>query len=358
MKMSYFAQLYGLERMEILQQVEPRLPTTEPVSYMEVVSVPLVDNRGIPLSSDRAPKELIQDLDFEYKPCPFRDSPSRYPDGQPHEIPVSGLEQRRLVEHYDMALGLAAGVRQRLFPDKGSASLSNYETIQVLQSLKWLPHYLAFRGGSQYNTGRLHPGVVITSNCAAGTLGGLYAGLEDRAQVENEAVGLPPEAAQMIAASEKRGTMIGENTVCAASPRMMKKFIEATSNTGDVKVQDESEDVTEILETVHLGKLRLFVDSVLMAEHIVSGIPPFTEHSQREATELRSQMQATRNSRKKARIRGVQLAKITKEFDSLKKMYEQEYQAAAKTLLNCEIRINWALDRKPPTGISLEMPDL
>lgn len=56
---------------------------TSSIGVLEVFRGPYVDTTGISISSDRE-EELAGGIDFDYRACPYHDSPSRFPNGKPH----------------------------------------------------------------------------------------------------------------------------------------------------------------------------------------------------------------------------------------------------------------------------------
>ncbi len=204
------------------------------VGIIEVHAAKFIDSTGIPLTSDRELPEIVEKIDFDYRPNTFRTSPSRYPNGRPHPIPVSGLEQRRLGESYRDMMQTIALVRDGYLgllknrKDK-DRPLSAHEMFGLLHILKFLPHYLSFRAeGAMEKTGEIPPAVLVLSNSAAGTLGALGSWM-DVHESEPDYLSKTPNVGEMISLAERTGTMVlpGSKTVCAASPAQQRHFINA-----------------------------------------------------------------------------------------------------------------------------------
>ena len=203
------------------------------INLLKIYHTPYVDTTGIPLSSDRRHPSLVADIDFEYQSCPFSGSPSRYPNSQPHQTPLSGLERRRLGENYvtmQATMNDLRGQYIRLFRDgenSGDDPMTVTEMQQFLRALIFLPHYLVQRGENPVPAkGALSPSVIALSNSSAGVLAALESFLQVNQKDQNNE-SLVPDPSAMIEAAEKVGHMVGPKTVCAASPALMRHFIGA-----------------------------------------------------------------------------------------------------------------------------------
>ena len=190
---------------------------TRPLRVVDIFVNSYTDSSGIPLASDRDDPRLIQGIDFQKQPNPFRTSPSRYPNGKPHEVPVSELERERLRQFYPEMLSLLGRVRSTYITETRKktgrnldASLTLSESLSILSGLSYLPHYLAHRSTRPFALqGELPPQVIVLSNAASGSRGAMYAFADlhiDDPDVEE----LVPDKTEAIAAIERMGSLISE----------------------------------------------------------------------------------------------------------------------------------------------------
>lgn len=201
------------------------------VGITEVHAAKFIDSTGIPLTSDREMPEVVKNIDFDYRPNSFRTSPSRYPNGAPHEIPVSGLEQKRLGESYRDMMQTISMVRDGYagtlpYKKDKTKPLSAHEFLVVLDIFKFLPNYLTHRAEKPLKpNGELPPVVMVLSNSASGTKGALGAWMDIH---ESEAgyMEKTPDIDEMIELIEGLGTMV-KKTACAASPAQQRHFMDA-----------------------------------------------------------------------------------------------------------------------------------
>lgn len=222
------------------KETDVRLQATEQgtvhraISFFEVTETFYVDSTGIPLSSDRREPDYVNQIDFQYRPNAFKNSPSRYLGGKPHPIPVSGLEQRRLGETYRDMMGIVETVRDGFVGHftkhkDPSRPLDVIETSKLLDALTALPHYLTFRTVKSFSPqGEIPPSVIVLSNSASGSKGALEAWIELHQQ-EVAFHRKTPDVEEMIEITENIHTMapVHGKTVCAASPAQQRHFLEA-----------------------------------------------------------------------------------------------------------------------------------
>lgn len=204
-----------------------------PINILMLKTGKIVDSSGIPLSSDRE-EDLAQGIDFKYAACPFHNSPSRLPENQPdpqNPKPISMLERERLATHYSDTLAIADYVRDTYLSQLGQPirPLTTEEVRDVLRGLFFFPHYLTLRGKNPFPTeGKLPPPSVIISNSASGSVGAVE-GYLVRNEQDPEVLNSPPDVDQMVAIAEKNIALVGDKTVCAASPEQMHHFLSAIS---------------------------------------------------------------------------------------------------------------------------------
>lgn len=234
------------------------------VRITEVHAATFIDSTGVPLTSDRGKPEAIKDIDFDYRPNTFRTSPSRYPDGKPHEIPVSGLEQRRLGESYRDMMQTISEVRNGFidmlsYPKAKTEPLNAHEFLAVLGVLRFLPHYLAYRSHNPMaQNGEIPPMVMVLTNSASGTKGALGAWM-DVHESEVDYLNKVPDVDEMITLIENIGSMApkGGKTVCAASPAQQRHFMDAVIYGPSDKSKSQSEHSfmpsTEIPSLIRFG---------------------------------------------------------------------------------------------------------
>lgn len=182
----------------------------------------------MPLSSDRECPEIAEKIDWQYGKCPYKNSPSRNPHGVPHKIPMSFLERDRLSQAFPDMLQIVEDVRQVFIAERGlSADLLLYDARALLKGLKFLPTYLVARGDNAFSPDQvLPPTLIVLSNSASGSLGATGS-LLDRNLLNPDPANViaVPDVDKAIGYTEEIGSMVGQKTVCAAYPAMMKRFI-------------------------------------------------------------------------------------------------------------------------------------
>lgn len=208
----------------------------QPVRISDIAHPPFIitDSTGIPQLSDRHPN-TPKDIDFKYEACPFSNSPSRYPNGAPHEIPMSGLEHERLAANYPGMVAITSVVRSEFLRSRGvdlesKTPLTIGEAKELLMGLSYLPQYLIYRAENPFSpSGEIPPVYIALSNSSSGAHGAVNAQLLAEGETEATLEHIP-DADMMIDLVEKEGAMVGEKTVCAASPLQMKHFLNVVVN--------------------------------------------------------------------------------------------------------------------------------
>ena len=204
-----------------------------PVSIFEMNMTYITDVTGIPLDSNRSQDNPhTASIDFELQKCPFSDSPSRFPDGVPHEKPMSGLERKRLNEHYQQNLSAFKYLRDILITareDEDTARpLSIRETRDLLSGMAFLQHYLVYRAeNSLESTGQIPVDIILDSSVARGALVAteLFVRNEEYSNIDIDTAIFDPKI--LVEDAEKAGMMVGEYTVCVVSPKQMDHFFQA-----------------------------------------------------------------------------------------------------------------------------------
>lgn len=267
--------------------------------HMDIVDIvgqsSITDSSGVPLQSDRVPES--QGIDFQYHPNAYTDSPSRFPNQQPHPVPVSGLERGRLIEAYPRVRKLLLATRQayidQRYAETPDPELTVHDGISILGALQNLPLYTVVRPHNSVPAqGVLPPFLVVSSNAASGGVGALGAVARGR-------IGLPlPSGREALDATEEEGSLVGQKTVCAAPSRMITGYLDMlkhgseTIAVGDVREEtDGFVDVTELSALVSFGAHMEALYEVHrqrgMADHIASTIlrkynPRTQAHSRRQ----------------------------------------------------------------------------
>lgn len=246
------------------------------VSLFDMHMTYFTDTTGIPLDSNRRVENPhTAGIDFELQKCPFSDSPSRYPNGEPHEKPMSGLERRRLNEHYQQNLSAFKYVRdiQIASREDGDTTrpLSVGETRDLLAGMAYLPHYLVFRAENPLMpTGEIPVDVLLDASVALGAFAAttLVVQHDNISKEDFDRVSFDPD--RLVEEAEKAGTMVGELTVCVASPKQMVHFLREViegpsveSGLGNIESLLKPEEVSNLLK---LGK------SMMVSNHIVVSI--------------------------------------------------------------------------------------
>ncbi len=183
----------------------------------------ITDITGVPLDSDR--NQPPPDLDFEYKACPYSESPSRYPHGQPSEVPMSGLESRRLSQSFPEIRRLLLASRiayLRLIGAGEDHELTVEDGLSILGALQYLPSYLTERYKDPVAPkDELPQHLIVGANCASGATGAVGACAQGDTRLPMPAGEILLQAAE----TEPDGGLVGRKTVCAASPRMIAQFL-------------------------------------------------------------------------------------------------------------------------------------
>ena len=210
--------------IESLDGLAPHVPLKTIVETDTLVA----DVTGIPLLSDRGP--LGQEIDFSYRECPYKNSPSRYPDGQPHEVPMSELERRRLGESYPDIRRLLLAVREAKMGNVDpETEMSVSSALSILGLMQYLPRYLVNRAQKPVDPESLPVRLVTASNSASGSIAAI--GAFARGRVFQRL----PQGEVLLAGAEAQGAMVGKKSVCVASPRMIVHFLD-TLRAGDPKL--------------------------------------------------------------------------------------------------------------------------
>ncbi len=177
----------------------------------------ITDETGVALGSDRVPTG--QGNDFDYRQCPYSDSPSRNVEGRM----ISGLEHDRLKHSYPdiRRYLLAARAGYLALPTiPENHTLQVIDGVNILAFMHYLPAYLVNRADNPVAVqGELPRHIVVGSNSASGGSGGIGA-------VARGKLDLPLASGEAaLQAVEDKGTLVGKKTVCAASPRMITNFL-------------------------------------------------------------------------------------------------------------------------------------
>lgn len=252
----------------------PRL--APPVSIFDMHMTYFTDTTGIPLDSNRRVENPhTASIEFELQKCPFTDSPSRYPDGAPHEKPMSGLERRRLNEHYQQNLSAVKYLRniQVASREDGDTTrpLSIRETRDLLSAMAFLPHYLVYRAENALQpTGEIPVDILLDASVALGAFAATTVVVQNEKISASDFEFASFNAERLVEESEKAGIMVGEQTVCVASPKQMTHFlrevIEGPSvelGLGNIEALLNPEEFADLLK---LGK------SMMVSNHIVASI--------------------------------------------------------------------------------------
>lgn len=239
------------------------------VTLQVLFGIEIVDTEGIPLNSNRAAPELIAEIDFDLKPCPFHDSPSRTVEND-HNVPVSGLEIKRLSDNFPEILRLIGGfsLLHRDLVDSADSAMSNDDLMRVLSMGLCLPHYLHHVGGPDR---LITPAVVVLSNSSAGASAGVgnYLNLTKQPEVTLLAPTVDPKL--YLEATESMGRMVDNLTVCAASPPKIRRFIGRA-------IHPEERDASAVdtyLSAAELGRYILFCESYTQLKTAVNSLRVF-----------------------------------------------------------------------------------
>lgn len=243
---------------------DPVANSRRPIRIAEIArpAVLTTDSTGIPQLSDRHP-DTPKDIDFRYESCPFPNSPSRYPNGVPHETPISGLERQRLAENYPEILAITGVVRDAYLKSHGkdpetSGSLTIGEAKEVIMGLSYIPQYLINRAVNPFKPqGEIPPVYIALSNSASGAHGAVNAQLIAEGQTE-AALESVPDVDLMIKLVEKEGALVGPKTICVASPQLMKNYLNAIVYGSEDKAKTTeiapTFDVSEVPSIIKFGK--------------------------------------------------------------------------------------------------------
>ncbi len=228
-------------------ELRPGVTALPSLSLVEMADSPITDIDGIPKESDRDlyEEKLFEGIDFRYQACPFSNSPSRFPSGAPHEVPISGLERDRLSENYYEILGNLQVVRDYYIDNtrpeaERNKPLSIIEMRDILMTLNYAANYLVYRSANPIDAfGRLPTDLLVMSNVAAGSLAALSVQMIVLKNEGKDSIGAVPDPEVMVEESEKMGKMVGGKTVCAASPELMVHFFKAVVD-GPRKIEEGS----------------------------------------------------------------------------------------------------------------------
>jgi len=246
------------------QLKSPHGDRRKPIRIAEIARPAMLttDSDGIPQLSDRHP-DTPKNIDFKYASCPFTNSPSRYPNGVPHEKPISELERQRLAENYLEILAITGVVRDAYLRSHGkdpetNGSLTVGEAKEVIMGLSYIPQYLINRAVNPFKPQGEIPVVYIAlSNSASGAHGAVNAQFIAEGQTE-AALGSAPDVDLMIDLVEKEGALVGPKTVCVASPLQMKNYINAIIDGPEDKAKTTeitpAFDVSEVPSIIKFGK--------------------------------------------------------------------------------------------------------
>ncbi len=321
-----------------VSELGSRLPG---VNVLEIVGAHISDSTNVPLVSDRAPKRLTAGIDWQYQSCPFQNSISRYPDGKPHETPISGLERKRLQDNYPRSLSIVKVIRDTFVANTRTSGENNVQSLNalemrgILRALSYFPHYLTLRASNPIPArGALPPEIVVLSNAAAGTLGSLEAYLGP--QEDPAFLRMPPKVEEMIMASEELGTMVGDKTVCVASPEQMRHFISYIVN-GDERYQERFDITPFFTPDKEIAPLCVFGQETYLSH---TGIEKFRMLDSLASEDIKRHIKKRHNPR---RIRS-----IMNEFSQLSKRLLHELNQRQEA-------VNMSLGRRPRDQITLDM---
>lgn len=245
-----------------LGELAPRAGEHKPLTDIIAVHHEITDISGVPLDSDRTP--VPNDIDFEYTACPYKDSPSRFPDGQPHPMPMSGLERQRLISSFPLVRRQLLASRAAFLDLHGyddTHDLTMDEGLVILGSMQCLPSYAVNRLRKPVPASGVFPQhLIVGANSASGAMGAL--GATRRAQ--NEPL---PTGGQAVAATEAEGSMIGSKTVCAAPVHMMTGFLEllrrGTEKVKHSGIEMETEGIITLKEFGRLASFGYYYEALL-----------------------------------------------------------------------------------------------
>lgn len=271
----------------------------DPMTVKQIKMLNIVDSSGIPLESDRAPADLISEIDFRYGPFPYNDSPSRNRYRQP-PIPMSFLEHERLKDNYPDLLKLEAELREEflslieLYGGDKTTRLSLPLAITFLGALKFLPTYLVCRAESPFAVhGEVPPAVIALSNTSSGTMGALWGYIQTRMQFPDQ---LPeePTAEAIVADAERRGNMVGEKTVCVAKPAMMRNFINAVLE-GPIVPKQAQLSMSELIKKGEITNLLQFSHSITFCSEALA---PLSSVDKRTAEQVERMLRLGHSDRR------------------------------------------------------------
>ncbi len=198
------------------------------ISIFDVGIKPIIDATGIPIDSNRANPELIQDIDIKMGRCPFTKSPSRF--NSPKEM--SFLERERLIRHYDQVVAMVGQLREpylditRLVTKQDkSEPFSVLEARDFMRAVMYLPRYLVNRAEHPAKADReLPPEYILLSNAVSGSLAALeisYSSYNKAHQMSR----VVPDHQKMAVAAEESGALEGKKGVCVAGPGQIPNFL-------------------------------------------------------------------------------------------------------------------------------------
>jgi hypothetical protein len=233
----------------------------------------ITDENGVPLESDR--RNPPESLDFDYQLCPYSDSPTRYPDGSPSSIPMSGLEHGRLMKSYPRIRRELLATRAAylsLFGMSDDYELSTQDGINILCAIQGLPTYLTERVKNPVSTqNELPQHLVVAANCASGGIGGIGSFTNGRIY---DRIPLDTGATILNAAeNEPSGGLVGDKTACAAPPNMIRQFINLLRDGNEVinygTLEEETDDLLTRSELPNALSVGLNMESVLVYNEVL-----------------------------------------------------------------------------------------
>jgi hypothetical protein len=224
----------------------------EHMELPEIVNIwgTISDESGVPLDSDLT--KLAEGIDFKYKSCPFRESPSRY-----GKSIVSGLEQERLSSTHCDTISYLLSVRRKYMEITGFSEdrpLVIVDGQNILGLMQFLPVYLVKRAKDPVDIeGSLPKHLVVGSNSASGSYGALGCYSERSSSL------ILPDGDVALQKVEEKGSLVGERTACAASPAMIVKFLDLLKNgSSDYEEHDISEATDGLLPESEFGNALIF----------------------------------------------------------------------------------------------------
>lgn len=194
--------------------------TITPVSPLDVLAVELTAVDDVPVTSNRSTLAVAGEIDWLLIEPPFKGSRSWANQTERPPKPMSDLERRRLNRHHREMAGIELYVRNHLFGigagGRMGDQLNPEQTVNLIITLKYLPHYLTFRAHNSMPYDGLPVSLAQLHNSATGALAGIFATI--KAGVKH------PTTEKIIEEVERAHRLLGEETVCVAGPRIMRYF--------------------------------------------------------------------------------------------------------------------------------------